>query len=145
MKYTINNYVINGTGHTDRAWSHVISYPELFLHWWATPIRTNKIKWCFCAHGHCSPDVEGRKEERERNLLSSPVYPSSSVSVDVDQNQTFHCIWVCELRRERNADTDGEWKIQMKAEVFTDSVTLSRIYLYSRLTWWRENKPHIGS
>lgn len=35
------------------------------------------------------------------NLLSGPVYPSPGVSVDVDQNQTLHRVWVCELEAER--------------------------------------------
>lgn len=38
---------------------------------------------------------------RGTNLLSGPVYPSAGVSVDVDQNQTLHRVWVCELEAER--------------------------------------------
>lgn len=102
MKYTINNYMINSTEHTDRAWSHVISYPELFLHWWVNVkialglTRLNDVS----VYTATAALTWKEGSERERNLLSSPVYPSSGVSVDVDQNQTFHCIWVCELRRE---------------------------------------------
>lgn len=37
----------------------------------------------------------------QTHLLSSPVYPSSGLDVDVDQNQAFHRIWVGQLRRTR--------------------------------------------
>lgn len=55
------------------------------------------------------------KEERQRKqtyLLSGPVYPSTGVNVDVNQNKTLHWIWVCKLRgsnKGTNVKRDNKW------------------------------------
>lgn len=73
---------------------------------------------------------EGRTE---RNLVSSPVYPSSSVSVDVDQNQTLHCVWVCKLKAGSREHRRGWWEEHFRwKKRCSVTVWYNLTYVYTR-------------
>lgn len=121
----------------------IISYPQLNLKWWRTRIRTNLIKIPHVSEyktmHSCLGRKKGMKKKKKTYFLSSPVYPSSGVSVNVDQNQTFHWIWVCKLKRESwniwwHEKTPPDW-------MFSDSGYLRSQSHGQKWTWvplWRK-------
>lgn len=59
--------------------------------------------------GHPNTEIGGG----QTHLLSSPVYPPSSLDVDIDQNKAFHRIRVGQLRRTRGQNISKTVKEQI--------------------------------